>query len=80
MVELKTITLKADQSILTGESDPVNKSIKPITKTSEVGVLDKLNYLFSGTLVNNGTAIAVVVQTGMKTEIGKVKSEVEQAG
>lgn len=79
MVELKTITLKADQSILTGESDPVNKVIKPITKTSEVGVLDKINYLFSGTLVNNGTAIAVVVQTGMTTEIGKVQQGVQEA-
>lgn len=76
MAELKTITLKADQSILTGESDPVNKITKPITKTEAVGVLDKLNYLFSGTLVNNGTAIAIVVNTGMKTEIGKVQSEV----
>ncbi|EAR82769.2 sarco/endoplasmic reticulum calcium-translocating P-type ATPase (macronuclear) [Tetrahymena thermophila SB210] len=78
MVELKTITLKADQSILTGESDPVNKTISPISKT-EAGVLDKINYLFSGTLINNGTAIAVVVQTGMNTEIGKIQKEVQDA-
>lgn len=80
MVELKTITLKADQSILTGESDPVNKTINPIAKTTNVGVLDKINYLFSGTLINNGTAIAVVVYTGMKTEIGKIQAEVQEAG
>lgn len=80
MVELKTITLKADQSILTGESDPVNKTINPITKKENVGVLDKINYLFSGTLINNGTAIAVVISTGMKTEIGKIQQEVQEAG
>ncbi|KAL4466566.1 hypothetical protein ABPG72_010617 [Tetrahymena utriculariae] len=78
MIELKTITLKADQSILTGEADPVNKTIAPISKT-EAGVLDKINYLFSGTLINNGTAIAVVVQTGMTTEIGKIQKEVQDA-
>jgi len=35
--------------------------------------------LFSGTLVNNGSAIAVVTNTGMFTEIGKIQNEVTEA-
>lgn len=69
-MELKTITFKADQAILTGESNPVNKVTEVVTKTKDVGITDKVNYLFSGTLVNNGTALAVVVDIGMTTEIG----------
>lgn len=55
-------------------------AINPISKKENVGVLDKINYLFSGTLINNGTAIAVVISTGMKTEIGKIQQEVQEAG
>lgn len=72
MLELKTVTFKTDQAILTGESNPVNKDVNPIKKTTDVGISDKSCYLFSGTLVNNGCAIAIVVETGMTTEIGKI--------
>lgn len=41
--------------------------------------MNKINYLFSGTLVNNGSAIAVVINTGMFTEIGRIQSEVTEA-
>jgi len=73
MCELLTITLKTDQSILTGESDPTNKSPHPIHKMGPTGILDKVNYLFSGTLVNNGTANSVVIATGMETEVGHIQ-------
>jgi magnesium-transporting ATPase (P-type) len=43
-----------------------------VAKTNKLGITDKTNYLFSGTLVNNGTALAIVVETGMTTEIGKI--------
>lgn len=77
MIELQTITLKADQSILTGEADPVSKTVQAIeAKKEEAVIQDKINYLFSGTLINNGTANAVVVSTGMQTEIGKIQEQV----
>ncbi|CAD8072999.1 unnamed protein product [Paramecium primaurelia] len=78
MVELKTITLKTDQSILTGEVNPVNKTTDPVVK-DKAAVQDKINFLFSGTLVSNGTAIGIVCCTGMKTEIGKIQKEVQEA-
>lgn len=75
MVTLKTITLKADQAILTGETNPMNKQIEPINK-EEATVQDRINYLFAGTLINNGTAIGIVVSTGMRTEIGIIQEQV----
>jgi magnesium-transporting ATPase (P-type) len=35
-----------------------------------------VNYLFSGTLINNGTATGVVVSTGMRTQIGIIQQQV----
>ncbi|CAD8101390.1 unnamed protein product [Paramecium sonneborni] len=78
MVDLKTITLKTDQSILTGEVNPVNKTTDPVLK-DQAAVQDKINFLFSGTLVSNGTAIGIVCNTGMRTEIGKIQKEVQDA-
>jgi len=56
--------------MLTGEVNPVNKSIDKLKLKEGAGVLDKINIMFSGTLVVNGSAIGVVCDTGMKTEMG----------
>ena len=81
MCLIKTITLKVDQSTLTGETNPVNKHIEIVDKKEGAGVIDKLNLLFSSTLVVNGSAVGVVTTTGkfkifmklgMKTEIGTI--------
>lgn len=69
MAELRTITFKTDQAILTGETNPINKVVDPVNKDN-ASIQDRINYLFSGTLVNNGTALGLVVGTGMTTEIG----------
>jgi len=59
-----------DESILTGESIPVQKStsIKPISAS----VPEQTNMVHAGTLSVDGFATAVVVATGDKTEIGKI--------
>lgn len=69
MAELRTITFKTDQAILTGETNPINKIVDTVNKDN-ASIQDRINYLFSGTLVNNGTALGLVVGTGMTTEIG----------
>ncbi|WP_311408482.1 cation-translocating P-type ATPase [Liquorilactobacillus uvarum] len=70
--ELKKLNaLTIDESILTGESEPVEKTTKaPETAPDSVG--DHINKAFSGTLVTHGTGTMVVSTIGMKTEIGKI--------
>ena len=63
LVELKTISLKINQSILTGEVNPVSKNSDGINQ-DKLTLQGKLNYAFSGTLIASGTAIGVVVETG----------------
>ena len=61
-----------DESALTGESVPVEKSVKPVAEDASLG--DRTNMAYSGTLVTYGTAIGVVVNTGNKTEFGRIGS------
>jgi Mg2+-importing ATPase len=60
-----------NQSALTGESFPVEKTSTPM-KTKNSSMTDWNNYLFMGTSVVSGTASAIVVKTGSTTEYGKI--------
>lgn len=68
--------LSVEEAALTGESVPVNKDDTKITKTVQIG--DRTNMLFSSTAIANGTAKAVVVRTGMETEIGKITTLIKE--
>ncbi len=61
---------KTNESILTGESDTVLKSDDVIK--DKVAISERKNMLYSGTVLVSGKAIAVVVKTGMNTELGKI--------
>ncbi|MGB9854694.1 MAG: magnesium-translocating P-type ATPase, partial [Candidatus Bathyarchaeales archaeon] len=63
--------LFVNQSALTGESFPVEKTAAP-PKSREASITEWNNYLFMGTSVVSGTATAVVVKTGSLTEYGKI--------
>jgi P-type Mg2+ transporter len=63
--------LFVNQSALTGESFPVEKTASPI-KTRGGSITEWTNYSFMGTSVVSGTATAVVVKTGGLTEYGKI--------
>ena len=63
--------LFVNQSSLTGESFPVEKTNAPI-KVKDVSISEWNNYLFMGTSVVSGTAVAMVVRTGGLTEYGKI--------
>ncbi len=68
---LSAANLKVDESAMTGESVPVNK--KDIDSLpEETGLGDRKNMLISSTVVTNGRATAVVTETGMKTEVGRI--------
>ncbi len=62
--------LGVDESALTGESFPVDKSGERLPVETELA--DRKNCLFSGTAVVKGSGRAVVFATGMKTEIGRI--------
>lgn len=72
--------LYADQSGLTGESFPVEKTTETTTSTKNSTIAEATNYVFLGTSVVSGTATAVAVKTGSSTEYGKIaKGLVERA-
>ncbi len=67
--------LKADESALTGESVPSDKW--PAVLPADTPLGDMSNMLFMGTSIIDGRAKAVVVETGMGTEIGRIANLVE---
>jgi len=62
--------LQVEEAALTGESVPSQKTTEAVTPDAVIG--DRKCMVYSGTLVVSGTATAVVVQTGMNTELGKI--------
>jgi len=70
---IEAVHLKVDESQLTGESVPAGKEIKPLSETT-VPLGDQINRIFMGTAVMTGHGSAVVTETGMRTELGKIAS------
>ena len=68
---LETHAFRIDESALTGESVPVDKSASGIHE-EKTPLADRLNMAYKGTVVSQGRGKAVVVATGMETEIGKI--------
>ncbi len=75
---LESISLYADESMLTGESTPVEKDAKVILK-KRCPLAERKNMLFMGTVITRGKGKAVVVSTGMNTEMGKIAGEIIEA-
>jgi Ca2+-transporting ATPase len=68
--------LEVDESLITGESTPVKKTSDRIDRDEEIA--DRINMLYSGSVVTHGRCIAIVTETGNKTEIGKIARLVSQ--
>ncbi|MBN2367844.1 HAD-IC family P-type ATPase, partial [Candidatus Woesearchaeota archaeon] len=69
--------LQTQEAALTGESLPVKKEIAAYDKELQLG--DRKNMVFSGTIITEGKGKAVVVKTGMNSEIGKIAKLIETA-
>ena len=67
---LEAANLEVDEAALTGESRPASKRLVPVA--SDAGIGDQKNMVFMGTVVTNGRAIAVVTETGMSSQFGKI--------
>lgn len=80
LVQLLTASIQIDEGSLTGESVTVGKfageegTVKP-----NLPLQDQRGMLYGGTMVTSGTGRAVVVQTGMDTQMGKIQKGVTQA-
>ncbi len=64
--------LRIDESTLTGESEPADKSVDPLPDVTAALLGDQVNMAFSGTAVTFGRGAGIVVGTGMATAIGRV--------
>ena len=74
---IESTALHTAEAALTGESLPVSKDTLPIT--AEVGLGDRHNMLFSGTAATYGRGNAVVVATGMQTQMGRIAGMLKEA-
>ena len=72
---IRSENLQANESVLTGESFPSEKSFKPLTK--DIVLAERANMLYAGTNIVRGNATAIIVSTGKGTEFGKLAELVQ---
>lgn len=72
----EAINLKVDEAILTGESTSVTKHVLHVE--AKAAISEQTNMLFSGTTIVNGRGQAIVVSTGMKTELGNIANLIQE--
>lgn len=78
VLELRTTTMRTDEASLTGESSTVDKSAQPAP--ADAALSQRGCILHASTMVASGAALALVLRTGMRTEIGQIQRGVEEAG
>lgn len=73
---IESANLKVEESSLTGESVPVDKDASKVFDKA-VGIGDRINMAYMSTVVSYGRGKGVVVETGSKTEIGKIADKIQ---
>ncbi|MDO4536754.1 MAG: cation-translocating P-type ATPase [Coriobacteriales bacterium] len=79
---IESASLKIEEAALTGESVPANKQAEVLTLAQgadNVPLGDRKNMCYMGSVVVYGRGVAVVVGTGMSTEMGKIANAIAQA-
>lgn len=72
-----TSNFTVQEASLTGESTPVAKTVTSLTE-KDTPLADRANMVYMGTSVTSGKAKAIVAETGMKTELGKIAGMVQE--
>lgn len=75
---LRSANLETQESALTGESLPIPKG--PAENTAETALADRTSMVFQNTSITRGTARVVIVETGMRTQMGRIASLLTQVG
>lgn len=77
---IEQVRLEIDEASLTGESVPVAKNVASQSAgADDLGLADRSNMAYLGTVVTSGRARALVVATGARTEVGHIGTLVEEA-
>lgn len=69
---IESVNLQIEESALTGESVPAEKDAEFLTDDPEIPLADRKNMAYKTTLVTYGRGLGIAVETGMKTEVGKI--------
>jgi len=73
---IEAANLRIQEAVLTGESEPVEKAVAPLTSVA-LPLGDRINMAYMGTAVTYGRGSAVVVGTGMDTELGEIAALIQ---
>jgi len=76
---LEAVNLRAQEAVLTGESEPVEKDAAPLAEEN-LPLGDRINTLYMGTVVTYGRGVALVTETGMNTQLGKIADMLQSVG
>ncbi len=76
---VESVNLRIQESVLTGESEAVEKSTDALA-TESLPLGDRVNLGYMGTVVTYGRGTAVVVGTGMATELGQIATLIQDVG
>jgi Ca2+-transporting ATPase len=73
---LESVTLRTQESALTGESEPVEKHSR-LLAGEDLPLGDRRNMVYMGTVITSGRGVAVITETGMRSELGRIAEMIQ---
>jgi P-type Ca2+ transporter type 2C len=74
---LEVYSLHTQEAALTGESQPITKITDKLT--AKTALADRKNMVYAATIISQGRSVAIVTNTGMSTEVGKIATLIKEA-